>query len=279
MKFSIANPDNDIFIHLLLNSSCNFKCPYCCATQISSHSDVLKINNQYSELNRLDIDDILKYLTVDNIRLLILGGEPTLSKNLQYLLNKAYLKQNITSIEILTNGSVPLSKFKFNKKVQITFTYHPYIEHQKNIIKNVEYCLKNNIAVEFNVMIPQDKHYKNIDKLERILKILKVEMIPIYPYLPNYKFNHKPYDFENLKFFKYNNRIISLREVYENNLNKFKNWKCYNKSFIIDINKKVRQCSGEVLGDIETFDFNNFIQVCKLDYCIYEGFLRNTKEN
>lgn len=276
-EFKIGYFNDDLYIILLLNSKCNYRCSYCCTTEIKSHMDSLNANK--SELSIKEIDYVLDNLTNNNIRLLIMGGEPTLSKNLNYLLDKAFTKPNIKTIEILTNGSIPLTKFNINPKTLIVFTYHPYKNHQRNLIENIKFCIKHNIEYEFNLMFPQDKHYPNIDRLLKILKILNVTVIPIYPYIDSKEFEFKqpPYKEEFLRCFNLDAKWYSLREVYEQHLNKFKGWTCYNAMFIIDMDLNIRQCSGEVLGHLKGFNFNHYIQKCELESCVYEGFLRSLK--
>jgi len=273
--------ETETWIHLILTNKCNYRCSYCVASEVDPYKGVLDSDNGKNDLSRDDIDYIFENLNIENIRLIIVGGEPTLSKSLNYLLDKANADKRFKAIELLTNGSVPLNNFHIRDKVIAVFTYHPYKEQQRNLIKNLLYCKKNNIPIEFNVMLPQDRHYRNIDKLLSILKALNIPPLPIYPSIEYQEFSFLAfkYKFEDFKVLQIDNnpKLLSFRDVCSQKLNRFKGWYCNNKLFIIDINKKVRQCTGEILGDVKDFDFTDTLRICPLDSCVHEGFLRTLK--
>lgn len=281
-SFKINGLDKDeTYLHLILTSACNYRCPYCVASEVDPYKGVLNSDCGKRELSKDDIDYIFDNIKIDNVRVLIVGGEPLLSRNLNYLIDMLENNDHVNYIELLTNGSIPLNKVHLNEKLIMIFTYHPYKTNQKNIVKNLVYCTKNNIPLEFNVMLPQDRSYPNIEKILTVLKALNIPPLPIYPSIEFQEFNftQKKYPFEDFRVFKIDDsdELLSFRDVCSQRLNRFKGWKCDNKLFIVDINKKVRQCTGEILGDIKGFDFTNTERICNLDSCVHEGFLRALK--
>ncbi|TCT15411.1 7-carboxy-7-deazaguanine synthase [Natranaerovirga pectinivora] len=88
-----------VFIRL---AGCNLECSYC-DTMWANNTDV-----KYTEMSSEDIYSYIKSTNIKNIT--ITGGEPLLQDNIIDLLN-LLSSDNELSVEIETNGSVPLEPF------------------------------------------------------------------------------------------------------------------------------------------------------------------------
>lgn len=87
-----------------ITSKCNLKCHHC-YNQERYWEDA----SRYPELSRRDIETIIDKLTLLNFtRLHLLGGEPLMAKNLQYIVT--YAKKNNLDVTMVTNGTLLTKK-------------------------------------------------------------------------------------------------------------------------------------------------------------------------
>ncbi len=281
---------NELIIYMLLTSKCQLNCFYCCAKESPDYYNVLKDKDgKYNSLNKEQVDLILRSISKTNfdVTLNLLGGEPTLSPYLNYIIKESEALSNVKSIELGTNGITDLSKIDFRDKLRVLFTYHPSEMNSKlelKFLKNLEICRKKNAEFLVNIMIPRDKKYK--EKIQRFiskLKILNIRNIaPSYPYQDISNMNESFLEIDNIiKPYILNSKRYSLFDVFKQKLNRFKGWKCENTSYIIGINGDIQQCSNRVLGNIyndeDFFEKINPTCICPYEKCNYEGFLRSLK--
>lgn len=91
---------------------CNLKCSYC---------DTMWANEEDAKFELMTIDDILEYLESQNInRVTLTGGEPLLQEDIDKLL--IALSDLSYHVEIETNGSVDIGKFKDLSLLGVSFT-------------------------------------------------------------------------------------------------------------------------------------------------------------
>ncbi|MDR1007648.1 MAG: viperin family antiviral radical SAM protein [Campylobacteraceae bacterium] len=94
----------EIVINWHITQKCNYKCYYCFAKYENEISNEVCCSKSDTELllKRVFTFFVDKYKT-QNIRLNIVGGEPTLSKNIDFIIQKAY--HIGFRVSIITNGS------------------------------------------------------------------------------------------------------------------------------------------------------------------------------
>lgn len=98
-----------IFIRL---AGCNLRCSYCDTTYSF-------VNPSYTEET---VEDIVNYCIASGINNITLtGGEPLIHENIEELIRELY--RNNFNIEIETNGSVDISKYKDLDKISFTLDY------------------------------------------------------------------------------------------------------------------------------------------------------------
>ncbi len=98
-----------IFIRL---AGCNLRCSYCDTTYSF-------INPTYIEET---VEDIVKYALETGIKNITLtGGEPLIHEDVEYLIRSLY--KNGFNIEVETNGSVDISRYKDLEKISFTLDY------------------------------------------------------------------------------------------------------------------------------------------------------------
>ena len=167
---------NVLSVDIAITSYCNLHCPYCFANNMFNNSTIQNIS--LSTLN-----EIFRWLSPTlqqrNMRLGIIGGEPTLHPELETIIKKyqhtAKQYQNITDIILFTNG----------------INLNPYID----LLKNFQVLININSPS----YIPQQEYKKLIESLESIAR--RKQFTPnsynhtiftvgcnLYPELQNYSF-------------------------------------------------------------------------------------------
>lgn len=99
---------NEITVNWHIIEKCNYSCAFCFAKYKNSHLDDVHKTKEYIDVLLEKIYTFFKK-EHDYVRLNIAGGEPTLSKNLDYIIAKAYSLG--FEVSIITNGSKLTSDF------------------------------------------------------------------------------------------------------------------------------------------------------------------------
>ena len=99
---------NEITINWHIVEKCNYSCTYCFAKYKNSQFQEVEKSKGHIDLL---LQKVYDYFTnkYDSVRLNIAGGEPTLSSNLEYIIQKA--NEIGFSVSIITNGSKLTSNF------------------------------------------------------------------------------------------------------------------------------------------------------------------------
>lgn len=115
-------------------AGCNLNCSYC-DTRYANGNDV-----EFQYMTSSEIYDYIKQTKVNNVTLT--GGEPLLQPNIIELL-KLLSKDKELSIEIETNGSVPLKDFMNIKENRPKFTMDYKLKgsnmEEKMVLENFQY--------------------------------------------------------------------------------------------------------------------------------------------
>lgn len=93
---------NTITINWHIIETCNYSCTFCFAKYKNSHLNELHKTEKHIDILLGKVYDYFKK-EYDHVRLNIAGGEPTLSKNLNYIIHKA--NRLGFEVSIITNGS------------------------------------------------------------------------------------------------------------------------------------------------------------------------------
>ena len=119
-------------VDLYINSFCNFQCSYCATRSEFGNIPTISLSAAKFFIKCISLS---KY----DIVLCLLGGEPTLHKNLNEIIEYARLFPNIKEIELYTNGSTDLSKVKISYcRTIISIHPHKYSKFREKIIKNIK---------------------------------------------------------------------------------------------------------------------------------------------
>ena len=141
---------------------CNLRCSYC-DTKYSFINPVYKDEN---------IEDIIKYIEEQNINNITLtGGEPLLQDDLFELVKRLSILGS--NVEIETNGSIDIKKYKELKNVSLTLDYKLPISNMEKYmnLNNYNYIDKNDsvkfVCGDYNDLV---RMKEIIDKYDLIKK-------------------------------------------------------------------------------------------------------------
>lgn len=203
-----------IQIEWMISKRCNFDCSYCPPIWHDKTSKDLSLEELKNAW--LKIIHITQHKQDQKIHLSILGGEPTLNKNLLTFLK--WIKENynhrVDSIGLITNGSA--SNALYIELVKycnwITFSTHSEFMNERkfflNVLKAYKHSKKTNCMIMVNLM--QESWYNTrIKKYQDFLNRLDIK---------NYE--HKIRYSEG--FNEFNGKRISIKPVKNSNKLKFK---------------------------------------------------------
>lgn len=152
--------------NIILTNQCNLKCPYCFANNI--------INNQTSrtDITIKQFENILKWLEItlqtnnNEMKIGLIGGEPTLYPYFNYILKRIIIFQNLypqVNFVLFTNG-IELYKYIDNipKQLAILINYNSpkilTVEQQQKLNKSLTNINKTNIALGCNIYQQLDNY-------------------------------------------------------------------------------------------------------------------------
>ncbi|HOB25771.1 MAG TPA: radical SAM protein [Bacilli bacterium] len=279
---------NNIYIQWIVTYRCNYKCDYCYLREnklLGKDSDVV------SSVFDLGLKKIANNLDISNCRFDIMGGEPTLHPNIEFLLNAA-CKTGFNEVNLNTNGSLLEKHIKTlasYPNAKIILSYHPY-KCDYDFEKLVSYIVQANVPLEVNVMFPPNCQlsYNMYDYLtNNYYNNVKTTIGLIMPLMYKEDEYHKLNDLiknnkhnNNRSFiFVYDDHIkrYTNEEIRLYGLNVFKGMRCFVKYFTIDPNGKIDVlCNTNVLNssfvcfDSTMSHINEIIYngiVCENDKC------------
>lgn len=248
---------------------CQFKCPYCYSRYENS-----------SKWNKIMNLNLIHKITEDikhskcNFSISLLGGEPALHPHFYEIINLFTRIENVKEVIIYTNGVKPIDII--DNKVRVVFAFHPS-ENNINLKKNILSC-KCNKKISLSLV---KKFQNEIKDMCSFAVNNSIEIEPTFITNPKNKRNSIPkiIQYENCKVYDYNGIKYNLSEVYDNNLDKFKGWKCYINSYEIDVDGECRrECSSKKYNINSIFKNMNYNYiVCKYEKCTDQCLLDYTK--
>lgn len=151
---------NDVVILFFPSDVCNFSCKYCYRTPFRENKYIASIE---------DIDAMTKNISKLHISTFkVLGGEPLVYPNLEYLLDSLQKNNNISDLKVLTNGYLT-DKLEYlaDKYKNVYFRYSIHISQSNLSENNIKQLLKPNI--KFRILCD----FTHQDKIDYYVKLLK----------------------------------------------------------------------------------------------------------
>ena len=138
-------------MNLILTDKCTNTCPYCFAAQEMAKN--LKQNNMKRDI----FDAFINFVdeSKESIDINLIGGEPLIYDDLEYVLKSVHNSVYITSFSVLTGGVVSKDKFElllpYKSKMKLMFNLnesHTYLNpgHHKIVVENIAYAIELGIA-------------------------------------------------------------------------------------------------------------------------------------
>lgn len=278
---------DEIIIDWYPSLICNYKCSYCF------------VNKENKCFNKDNFSILLHFLKRQDkhIHLRILGGEPLIIKEINYVLEELNKIENF-KVEIVTNGFY-LKNIKVPKQMFVEISVH-YEYINEKYIKNLKKGILNQdcdvtLVLNLHNELDQDILYKIKNVYDEIKDICNVTLNTIVNRVGE-RIN-SCLDFEKfMKYFEVKNYkecslkyIINGQEksfmdvisIYKQRKNNFKGCICQNNYLIIDYNYNLKiNCSHELLFNIlENKDkmLKHIKMVCKNNYCDEGCFVDNPR--
>lgn len=308
MKFlsqqGIDHLNERIYIQWDITTICQLDCSYCNAkSQYKNNWQVPGILKK-----QLQVIDELEKSTLP-VFLVLLGGEPTLHHHIDKLINEIstrILKHKDSRLIITTNG---LTKSEFfqnqplsNGKIYYLWSWHAEymnIDSFNLFYKNIKIIEKKGYKGKINLMLHPAKKYWDFTK-ECYYKLATLENISLHPqfiYFGNgndTNYSDDFYEYFNFltsserKEFEYKTKneilLFSDYDIFKNNFNEFKGWKCWHNNFKIKNDCTIDDiCFQEISKSIPFNFFKNITKIepkiCPHNFCSCDGLLKIHKEN
>lgn len=275
-------------LHWDINTVCDKNCFYCYAR---------KQLIWYKYSTKSTLDNIIQQLAdmKKSVEVVLLGGEPSAHPLYFYILDELYKLDNLTGAAVLTGGGPKVTSewiIKHNQydRFWFNFSFHP--SEQTEIEKWKQKVLHandiNNGHCLVNILLAGPKWNDKINDMIEFCDNNNIMKLPNVIFSPkdckDYMIKNTAYKewisgyadrFERELVFtsgeiehKYNDI-----DVYLNDLNRFKGWKCLNNNYAIEgaNNTNItRMCDNSQKGCGE-------YMTCTLDKCMCQGLLTNEK--
>ena len=164
----IFHKTRPIIVHLNVTNRCNLKCTFC--------------YNQENTASEMTFQEYMKIIdclaAAGTIKITLLGGEPFLREDLEFLVQ--YAKKNIRYVFLTTNGLFPLAENSqivsvldgISFSINEAFTLGVW----QKIAENIKYARRKNKTVSLSCILT----HTNCQKLEEILTFVKAHNIGAY---------------------------------------------------------------------------------------------------
>lgn len=142
-KLDDTDIDDVLKINISLTNRCNQQCSYCIA-------------DTPNDINKYDIKkEYIKYFfyhmkknnILDKFRVNLLGGEPTLYKDINYILDSVLNNYPNTKTKLITNGTATTDYYENimnNYHSRLDISYHPKFANDNHFIDLIDMFKKNN---------------------------------------------------------------------------------------------------------------------------------------
>lgn len=304
----IDHKQERLYIHWDIMTLCNYNCNYCYAKHAYSRNNLWQ-----KQSNKNIIDNVITSLQLSELPIFLglLGGEPTLSKHYNYIIDKIsdkiIQKHDDNRLYITTNLSKDINYWKNHKKITKTFilsSFHPQYNQTEDDIKifiEKLLYLKDYFKVKINIML--DPKFNNVNKLwlkylPDISKYIIIHPHIIYPdgspfndlskiynnsfeeYKEFYKYMHPEYILENIN----DKLLLTDYDVFSNNIQSFKGWKCFQNNYEISSTGEVTNlCFSSEKDNLNKNIFyfkkikNIRGRICNHEWCNCDGLLKCNK--
>ena len=246
---------------------CNLNCPYCYARKEYQTRKEYK-DSLLLVFTKPKCDRVLSQLKCikNDIHVGLLGGEPTLNPNLNYIIQSLDSFNNVKKIKLVTNGTRLLSDLFLSDKLEINFSCHPSQGNFDSIYKNV-ILLKNKTKIITHILMDSpsraEEYYNQLKdhcdtRPEYIIRNDQVYFVGTKIPEP--------------KLYQDKNQTYTFRECYDKS---FKGCRCLLTHYCIYANGDVyRECVETRVGNIlrENIVFTNKPQICQKQNC-HDDFL------
>jgi len=266
---------------------CNYQCKYCMAGNAitKDFADKERVTKQHKLIvSRLKLID-------EPFEMCIGGGEPTLHPNLKEIVENLHQNNNLKSIFLFTNLSRSRDFYcdlaDTSNKLMIHASYHPEYYNKDFLNKCID------LKFEVHVSLIDEKKYW--DQTEDFLIALNENNIPyrinILGPAPNWKPNYNEKFWQRFKKYLIEEYTLDLTITYddgshkpvseydlmEENLNRFKGWKCTPQAYQISMDGTIKNiCTNKVMPiNLSSKNIKQEVN-CPLDYCS-DGKLMYTK--
>ena len=145
-------------MNLILTDKCTNSCPYCFAAAEMSK------DSKKNDLSRKDFDRFMDFLSSsgEHVDLNVIGGEPLVYPDLDYVMNRLYHSDSITEIFLMTGGIVDGGKFEqllpYRSKMRMMFNVNEKVSyknhsHQELVYRNIDYAISlgYRVCIGFNI--------------------------------------------------------------------------------------------------------------------------------
>ena len=292
-----------LYVHWDITTMCNYDCSYCYAK--AQYGDKWQIPAIWKK--QLEVIDELEKSTLP-LFLGLLGGEPTMHQRyfqLLDLLEEKILKHPDSRLYITTNGSKSNEFFEKHKdsdgRTYVLWSIHAeYMNEEtfKNVFENIKIMHKKGYKNKLNLMLHPAKKYWEFTKY-MYNELNTLEYLRIHPHFiygginKDVQYNKDFYEYFNflenqrMKEFEYKTKsetfILSDYEIFKNNLNEFKGWKCWQNNYEISSNCLISdQCFNRDWSEISFNFFKNITKIeskiCPHNFCSCDGLMKIHKE-
>ncbi len=295
---------NRLYIHWDITTMCEYKCSYCYARD--EYKNKWMRPGNWTKQQKV-IDELSK--STLPVFLGLLGGEPTSHhKYFEFVkqIEDKVIHHKDSRLYITTNGAKSnefFDRHTYNSKLRFLWSFHiEYMDDKTNIenfVSNIRIISEKGFKSRVNVMLhPAKKYWKILKELILTLdEMSKKYNIEIHPHFI-YSTPHNPvkYSPEFYKEFKFVDKLLKKEyrffngndykdysdiEIFENKLNQFKGWNCYNNNYEINLNCEINQFCFAGKKPIEPDFFKNITSIkpvfCPHDFCSCDGLLKIKK--
>jgi len=250
MHFEPLKSSNLINYSLFILTICNLKCNYCYARKIKKWNQILPLN---------EIKSILKHLkNSPNFSITLLGGEPTLHKDLNSILNLLIEMDNCEVIELYTNGMIYRELPKSNK-IKLFMSFHGM---KMNLFVNYYYRYRYKNDFDVCICVP-DVHSEIMpfiinNKIEHHIQMIVGDSVK-----SNFNSNL------DTDLFKLNDEIVTLDAVKDIS---FKGMFCKMRYFLLQKDGFMDECNHKIYPYSYINDLDKILwRTCSYDSCFKNG--------
>lgn len=258
----------EIVVNWHIIQKCNYKCDYCFAHYEKEHIKEVYHSKKDIEKLLIKVYDFFIFTYKKPIRLNIAGGEPTLSKNISFIIRKA--REIGFNVSIITNGSLVTNKF-INENAKYLSMYAISIDSLK-----IEQNLKIG-RVNKNITLRKSEILKQIESLKNINPNINIKINTV---VNKHNFKEELYHFINV--IKPNKWKV-LQALPINTKNIFCTDKQFNSFLELNNNSRIlisKESKNDMTESYIMIDpYGRFYQNSNSHYLYSKSILENNIEN